>query len=47
MALHDVGLTAEEAETYMRPLLEQLDSGRQRLDYLRHEIQKEKGVYTV
>ena len=60
--------TAEEVETYMRLLLEQPDSGRQRLrmmeekrkatldeihfherqlqrlDYLRHELQKEKGV---
>ena len=68
MTLHDVGFTAEEVETYMRLLLEQPDSGRQRLrmmeekrkatldeihfherqlqrlDYLRHELQKEKGV---
>ena len=68
MTLHDIGFTAEEVETYMRLLLEQPDSDRQRLrmmeekrkatldeihfrerqlqrlDYLRHEIQKEKGV---
>lgn len=68
MTLHDIGFTADEAETYMRLLLEQPDSDRQRLrmmeekrnetldeihfherqlqrlDYLRHEIQKEKGV---
>ena len=68
MTLHDIGFTAEEVEIYMRLLLEQPDSGRQRLrmmeekrketldeihfrerqlqrlDYLRHEIQKEKGV---
>ena len=68
MTLHDVGFTAEEVETYMRLLLEQPDSDRQRLrmmegkrketldeihfherqlqrlDYLRHELQKEKGV---
>ena len=68
MTLHDIGFTAEEVETYMRLLLEQPDSERQRLrmmeekrnetldeihfherqlqrlDYLRHEIQKEKGV---
>ena len=68
MTLHDIGFCAEEAETYMRLLLEQPDSDRQRLrmmeekrqetleeihfrerqlqrlDYLRHEIQKEKGV---
>lgn len=68
MTLHDIGFTAEEAETYMRLLLEQPDSGKQRLwmveekrdtalaeihfyerklqrlDHLRHEIQKEKGV---
>ena len=68
MTLHDSGFTAEEVEIYMRLLLEQPDSGRQRLrmmeekrketldeihfrerqlqrlDYLRHEIQKEKGV---
>ena len=66
MALHDIGFTAEEAETYMRLLLEQPDSEvkrlrmleekrretldaihlqerqLQRLDYLRHEIQKKK-----
>lgn len=68
MTLHDIGFTAEEVENYMRLLLEQPDSDRQRLrmmeekrkatldeihfrerqlqrlDYLRHEIQKEKGV---
>ena len=68
MTLHDIGFTAEEVGTYMRLLLEQPDSDRQRLrmmeekrkatldeihfrerqlqrlDYLRHEIQKEKGV---
>ena len=68
MTLHDSGFTAEEVENYMRLLLEQPDSDRQRLrmmeekrkatldeihfrerqlqrlDYLRHEIQKEKGV---
>ena len=68
MTLHDIGFTAEEVETYMRLLLEQPDSDRQRLrmmeekrketldeihfherqlqrlDHLRHEIQKEKGV---
>lgn len=68
MTLHDIGFTADEVETYMRLLLEQPDSDRQRLrmmeekrnetldeihfherqlqrlDYLRHEIQKEKGV---
>ena len=68
MTLHDIGFTAEEVETYMRLLLEQPDSDRQRLrmmeekrketldeihfherqlqrlDYLRHEIQQEKGV---
>lgn len=68
MTLHDIGFTAEEVETYMRLLLEQPVSDRQRLrmmeekrkatldeihfrerqlqrlDYLRHEIQKEKGV---
>ena len=68
MTLHDIGFTAEEVETYMRLLLEQPDSDRQRLrmmeekrketldeihfrerqlqrlDYLRHEIQREKGV---
>ena len=68
MTLHDIGFTAEEAESYMRLLLEQPGSGRQRLwmveekrdatlaeihfyerklqrlDHLRHEIQKEKGV---
>ena len=67
MTLHDIGFTAEEVENYMRLLLEQPDSDRQRLrmteekrkatldeihfrerqlqrlDYLRHEIQKEKG----
>ena len=66
MTLHDIGFTTEEAETYMRLLLEQPDSGGkrlrmmeekrnetldeihfherrlQRLDYLRHEIQKDK-----
>lgn len=71
MTLHDIGFTAGEVETYMRLLLEQPDSDRQRLrmmeekrketldeihfherqlqrlDYLRHEIQKEKGVCTV
>ena len=31
MTLHDIGFTAEEAETYMRLLLEQPDSGRERL----------------
>lgn len=68
MTLHDIGFTAEEVENYMRLLLEQPDSDRQRLrmmeekrkatldeihfrerqlqrlDYLRHEIQKGKGV---
>lgn len=68
MTLHDIDFTADEVETYMRLLLEQPDSDRQRLrmmeekrkatldeipfrerqlqrlDYLRHEIQKEKGV---
>lgn len=68
MTLHDIGFTAEEVENYMRLLLEQPVSDRQRLrmmeekrkatldeihfrerqlqrlDYLRHEIQKEKGV---
>lgn len=68
MTLHDIGFTADEVETYMRLLLEQPDSDRQRLrmmeekrkatldeihfrerqlqrlGYLRHEIQKEKGV---
>ena len=68
MTLHDIGFTAEEVENYMRLLLEQPDSDRQRLrmmeekrkatldeihfrerqlqrlDYLRDEIQKEKGV---
>lgn len=68
MTLHDIGFTADEVETYMRLLLEQPVSDRQRLrmmeekrkatldeihfrerqlqrlDYLRHEIQKEKGV---
>ena len=68
MTLHDIGFTAEEVENYMRLLLEQPDSDRQRLrmmeekrkatldeihfrerqlqrlDYLRHEIQTEKGV---
>lgn len=68
MTLHDIGFTAQEVETYMRLLLEQPDSDRQRLrmveekrsatleeihfrerqlqrlDYLRHELQKEKGV---
>ena len=68
MTLHDIGCTAEEVENYMRLLLEQPDSDRQRLrmmeekrkatldeihfrerqlqrlDYLRHEIQKENGV---
>ena len=68
MTLHDIGFTAAEVETYMRLLLEQPDSDRQRLrmmeekrkatldeihfrerqlqrlGYLRHEIQKEKGV---
>lgn len=64
MTLHDIGFTAEEAETYMRLLPEQPDNRRkqlrmledrrkmtldeihfcerqlERLDYLRHEIQK-------
>lgn len=64
MTLHDIGFTTEEVETYMRLMLEQADSERerlrmlnrkrdsalnelhfrerqlQRLDYLRHEIQK-------
>lgn len=64
MTLHDIGFTTEEVETYMRLMLEQTDSERerlrmlnrkrdsaldklhfrerqlQRLDYLRHEIQK-------
>ena len=31
MTLHDIGFTAEEVETYMRLLLEQPDSDRQRL----------------
>ena len=31
MTLHDVGFTAEEVETYMRLLLEQPESGAQRL----------------
>ena len=68
MTLHDIGFTAEEVETYMRLLLEQPDSDRQRLrmmeekrkatldeihfrerqlqrlDYLRHEIQRGNGV---
>lgn len=68
MTLHDIGFTADEVETYIRLLLEQPDSDRQRLrmmeekrkatldeihfrerqlqrlGYLRHEIQKEKGV---
>ena len=68
MTLHDIGFTADEVETYIRLLLEQPDSDRQRLrmmeekrkatldeihfrerqlqrlDYLRHEIQQEKGV---
>ena len=68
MTLHDIGFTADEVKTYMRLLLEQPDSDRQRLrmmeekrkatldeihfrerqlqrlDYLRHEIHKEKGV---
>ena len=68
LTLHDIGFTTEEAETYMRLLLEQPDSTKkrlrmmeekrnetldeihfherqlQRLDYLRHEIQKGKGV---
>lgn len=68
MTLHDIGFTAEEVENYMRLLLEQPVSDRQRLrmmeekrkatldeihfrerqlqrlDYLGHEIQKEKGV---
>lgn len=66
MTLHDIGFTSEEAETYMRLLLEQpnsevkrlrmLEKKRketldaihfqerqlQRLDYLRHDIQKKK-----
>ena len=64
LTLHDIGFTTEEAETYMRLLLEQPDSTKkrlrmmeekrnldeihfqerklQRLDYLRHEIQKDK-----
>ena len=66
MTLHDIGFTAEEAETYMRLLLEQPDSDAkrlrmmeekrkktleeihfhehqlERLDYLRHEIRKNK-----
>jgi DNA-binding transcriptional MerR regulator len=68
MTLHDIGFTADEVETYIRLLLEQPDSDRQRLrmmeekrkatldeihfrerqlqrlGYLRHEMQKEKGV---
>ena len=64
LTLHDVGFTTEEAETYMRLLLEQPESRQkrlrmveekrneilaeihfqerklQRLDYLRHELQK-------
>lgn len=64
MTLHDIGFTTEEVEAYMRLMLEQTDSERerlrmlnrkrdsaldelhfrerqlQRLDYLRHEIQK-------
>ena len=68
MTLHDIAFTAEEVETYMRLLLEQPDSDRQRLrmmeekrkatldeihfrerqlqrlDYLRHEIQRGNGV---
>lgn len=31
MTLHDIGFTAEEVENYMRLLLEQPDSDRQRL----------------
>lgn len=66
LTLHDIGFTTEEAETYMRLLLEQPESSQkrlrmmeekrnktldkihfrerqlQRLDYLRHEIQKDK-----
>ena len=66
MTLHDIGFTAEEAESYLRLLLEgnhtaaqrlsMLERKRsaaleeihfkerqlQRLDYLRHEIQKDK-----
>ena len=68
MTLHDIVFNSDEVETYMRLLLEQPVSDRQRLrmmeekrkatldeihfrerqlqrlDYLRHEIQKEKGV---
>ena len=66
ITLHDIGFTSEEAEIYMRLLLEQPDSHQrrlqmmeekqneildemhiqerklQKLDYLRHELQKNK-----
>lgn len=66
LTLHDIGFTSEEAEIYMRLLLEQSDSRQrrlqmveekrneildemhiqerklQKLDYLRHELQKNK-----
>ena len=34
MSLHDMGFTAQEVETYMRLLLEQEDSGEERLQML-------------
>ena len=66
LTLHDIGFTSEEAEIYMRLLLEQSDSRQrrlqmveekrneildemhiqerklQKLDYLRHELQKNR-----
>ncbi len=40
MTLHDLGFTAEEAETYMRLLLEQPDSGYKRLRMMEEKRNK-------
>ena len=43
MTLHDIGFTAEEVENYMRLLLEQPDSDRQRLRMMEEKRNKTLG----
>lgn len=43
LMLHDIGFTTEEAETYMRPLLEQPESSQKRLRMMEEKRNKTLG----